>query len=100
MQDYENLAYQELKELHRNIGALLARKKTEALHQLQQQAAILGFSAEDLAPPKLTRGKGAAKYRDPSDPQNVWSGRGKHPAWLKDALEQGRALDEFLVGAD
>lgn len=99
MQDYENLDYQELKELHRNIGALLARKKTEALHQLQQQVAILGFSAEDLAPSKTRPGKAGTKYRDPNDAQNVWSGRGKHPAWLRDKLEQGHALEEFLAAS-
>ncbi|AEF88731.1 histone family protein nucleoid-structuring protein H-NS [Delftia sp. Cs1-4] len=34
-----------------------------------------------------------AKYRD--DKGNAWSGRGPRPRWLREALEQGRTLEEF-----
>lgn len=27
----------------------------------------------------------------------VWGGRGKRPQWLRDALGQGKSLDDFLV---
>ncbi|MFG6432723.1 H-NS family nucleoid-associated regulatory protein [Roseateles sp. LYH14W] len=38
------------------------------------------------------------KYAD--DQGNGWHGVGKRPQWLKDALEGGRSLDDFLVGAN
>jgi DNA-binding protein H-NS len=38
------------------------------------------------------------KYRDPEVLDHTWSGRGKHPAWLKDKLEHGHTLEEFLSG--
>ncbi|MGY2488277.1 H-NS family nucleoid-associated regulatory protein [Cupriavidus sp. CP313] len=41
-------------------------------------------------------GKIAVRYRDSTG--NAWTGRGKRPAWLEQALANGHALDEFLVG--
>lgn len=37
----------------------------------------------------------AARYRD--DKGNAWTGRGPRPRWLRDALEQGKALEDFAV---
>ena len=36
----------------------------------------------------------AIKYRDGD---NLWSGRGSYPRWLREAIEQGRRLEEFAV---
>lgn len=36
------------------------------------------------------------KYADGSG--NTWGGMGKRPEWLRQALEAGKALEEFLVG--
>jgi DNA-binding protein H-NS len=41
--------------------------------------------------------KGPARYRDPANPFNTWSGRGKRPHWLRDYLDQGRLLTDFEV---
>jgi DNA-binding protein H-NS len=35
------------------------------------------------------------KYRKKQG--ETWSGRGRHPKWLKEALRSGRTLDEFAV---
>ena len=39
------------------------------------------------------------KYRNPSNPAEVWSGRGKQPRWVRDQLKTGKRLDEFLIAA-
>lgn len=41
----------------------------------------------------------AAKYRRQTT-GDTWSGRGPRPKWLRDALEAGSALEEFLVRED
>ena len=96
MQDYKTLPFDDLRTLHREIGALIAQRRHEALEQLKQQIVVLGFSADDLLP-KKKRGIGvpAAKYRDPDAPENVWSGRGKHPEWLRNKLREGHSLEQF-----
>ncbi|MBI3346957.1 MAG: H-NS histone family protein [Burkholderiales bacterium] len=38
----------------------------------------------------------AAKFADGAG--NTWGGMGKRPDWLRQALEAGKALEEFLVG--
>jgi hypothetical protein len=38
---------------------------------------------------------GTVKFADGKG--NVWSGRGKHPKWLKDAISSGAKRDDFLV---
>ena len=37
----------------------------------------------------------AVKYRN--DSGGAWVGRGKRPQWLRDALEAGKSLEDFLV---
>lgn len=98
MEDYKNLPFDQLRSLHREIGALIAQRRHEALDQLKEQIALLGFSIDDLAPKrKRASGPVPTRYRDPDAPDNVWSGRGKQPTWLRDKLERGHALDEFAV---
>ena len=98
MEDYKSLPFDELRTLHRAIGALIAQRRHEALEQLKEQIAVLGFSVDDLAPKKRKINAAATvRYRDPEMPEHVWSGRGKHPAWLRVKLDQGHALDEFVI---
>jgi DNA-binding protein H-NS len=100
MQDYRALPFNDLRTLHREIGALIGQKRHEALEQLKQQIAVLGFNVDDLVPKKKrSAGAPSPKYRDPEMLENVWSGRGKYPQWLREKLAQGHTLDEFVAGA-
>lgn len=42
-------------------------------------------------------GKVAPKYRNPDNPAETWTGRGKQPRWLAAHTGNGRSLDEFLI---
>lgn len=97
MTDYKELPFDQLRSLHRDVGALLAQRRHEALEQLREQAQILGFSADDLVPKKGKARNGARKYRDPNDPEKTWGGKGPKPEWLTEALDSGAQLEEFLV---
>lgn len=47
---------------------------------------------------KSTKGtKVAPKYRNPANPGETWSGRGKQPRWLAELTAAGRSLDEFRL---
>src|SRR5262245_32602820 len=40
----------------------------------------------------------AVKYRDPANPENTWTGRGRMPRWMAAASKGGKAKKEdFLV---
>jgi len=45
-------------------------------------------------------GKGrkvAAKYANPEDPSETWTGRGRKPRWLTAKLKDGDKMDKFLI---
>ena len=44
------------------------------------------------------RGKVAPKYRNPSDANQTWTGRGISPAWIK-ALKAAGTLDSAIIAA-
>ena len=47
---------------------------------------------------RSTKGsKVAPKYRNPANPAETWSGRGKHPRWLATAVAGGRKAEDFLI---
>ena len=59
-----------------------------------------GFSLQDLKPsrPSVLAGtKVPAKYRDRSNPANVWSGRGRAPSWFTEALQAGLSPEDMLI---
>lgn len=72
-------------------------------------AASHGYTIEELigvrpvapvvrdAPKRRKRVKLAAKYRDPENKRNTWSGRGRMPAWLAAKAKRGHAAADFLI---
>jgi DNA-binding protein H-NS len=48
---------------------------------------------------KGDKGSVAPKYQNPSDPSQVWSGRGRQPAWFAKALRRrGVTVEDLLIG--
>jgi DNA-binding protein H-NS len=37
------------------------------------------------------------KFRNPDDPSQTWTGRGKQPRWLTAKLRSGKMVDEFRI---
>lgn len=72
--------------------------------EIQRLAASVGRSAEEVlsAANAGKRRKNDAplvvKFRNTVNPDETWSGRGKRPRWLQDALANGASLEEFAVG--
>lgn len=44
-----------------------------------------------------TGAKVPPKYRSPSDPSLIWTGRGRSPAWVKAWVDSGKSMDELLI---
>lgn len=43
-------------------------------------------------------GKVPPKYRNPANPQETWSGRGKPPRWMAAEIAKGKKPEDFLIG--
>jgi DNA-binding protein H-NS len=41
--------------------------------------------------------KGSPRYRNPADSAQTWTGRGRQPRWIAEALASGRSLDDFKI---
>ena len=37
------------------------------------------------------------RYRNPADRGQTWTGRGRQPRWIAEALASGRSLDDFKI---
>lgn len=102
--DLDAMSLEELKALRKDIERAIVsfegRKKAEARVALEAKARELGFSlAEiaDAAPTRKARAPVAAKYAHPENSSVTWSGRGRKPAWIVEALAAGRSINEFLI---
>ncbi|WAT15462.1 H-NS family nucleoid-associated regulatory protein [Xanthomonas fragariae] len=45
----------------------------------------------------LKLGKVPPKYRNPANPQEAWTGRGKQPRWLAELTAAGKKVEDFLI---
>lgn len=107
--DLSKLSIEELETLARDAQAeIVARKEAErerVLQQMRELAGSLGMTLEDvLRQAKRSGGAGGgagggvqAKYRHPDNPDLTWSGRGKRPAWMAEALASGKTLEDLAV---
>jgi DNA-binding protein H-NS len=101
-QDLESMSREELSELRRRVEKALAtvdeRRKAEARAAAERAAREHGYSLDEVVSDQRKSGrKNPPKFRNPEDPRQTWSGRGRQPAWIKEALDEGRSLDEFAI---
>lgn len=100
----EKMSFKELVSLQARVADAIAEKqaseKTELRRKLAELAGQSGFDLTELFGGRSGR-KGAkvpVKYRNPKNPEETWTGRGRKPNWLTAALAKGQKLDSFLVG--
>jgi len=74
-------------------------KATELRARLVALAKAEGFTIDELFGPRQrrTRRPAAPKYRNPADPAQIWSGRGKRPRWFSAALRAGKTEKDLRV---
>lgn len=89
------------KDVERAINSYEARRLADARKALEAKAAELGVSLAEILggkPVKGTKAAVAAKYRNPKNPEETWTGRGRKPRWLVVAMTSvGAKLDDFLI---
>ena len=99
--DLEKMSEKELKELkvkvEKAITTVGARNLANARKAAEEAAMKHGFSLTDLMGGKSTKSKSAAKYRNPADGSQTWSGRGRQPGWIREGLSSGKSLSDFAI---
>ena len=116
MSEYETMSRKELMTLRANIDKAIAavgdRDRRNALKAAEDAVREHGFTLAELGPfvgAGAGGGRGrrrgptegavnAPRYRNPDNPEQTWSGRGRRPRWVHDAEAAGRSLDDLRIG--
>jgi len=85
-------------------AALLDRAKTELAEIDRRRNSLLKLMGEtpvpvpEDKPPRSRDSVNPPKYRNPDNPEQTWSGRGKRPTWVVDYLiEPANLLQDLLI---
>ncbi|WP_026182248.1 H-NS histone family protein [Leeia oryzae] len=105
-----NLSSLSIDELHALVNAIdheiKSRKQSEInslLKTVKDKAQALGMGVDELV--ALLAGKGSkgsktpsiAKYANPANPNQTWTGRGRLPEWYKAALASGKTESDLAI---
>jgi len=101
---------QQIAELNKQRLAILAKTREEDLKTVLQIIADQKITPKELGlvvPDTSTRSDGRklktgkklpAKYRNPANPEQTWSGKGRPPEWFVDYLKVvGQTKDQLLI---
>lgn len=105
--DVSSLSVSQLEALAIQVQEEIARKKAQAkkslIADMEKLAREAGVSLSELfeltADKALAKAKYsvAAKYRNPNNASQTWSGRGRQPLWLAALIAEGKTLQDFAI---
>ena len=122
--DLSTYTLPELRRLQSKVESEIRRRsdvtRRNLIKRMQKMAADEGLSLDDLlegstpasaeAKPATKRGRRpgtktakaakpapVVKYRNPTNPDQGWSGRGRKPQWALDWIAQGKSLDALAA---
>jgi DNA-binding protein H-NS len=100
----EKMSLEELEAHKRELEAAIKgyekKKRADCLAELRAVAKKHGFSLDDFTGGKASKTsgpKGAAKYANPANASQTWTGRGRQPNWVKSALAAGKKLESMAI---
>jgi DNA-binding protein H-NS len=101
-----NLNHTQLEDLIQRARARQEELVKEKASKLREKISALvkaeGFGLDDVFGGAGKRGgvrrKVKPKYRNPADPGQTWTGRGKRPRWYSAALAAGKKEKDLLIG--
>jgi DNA-binding protein H-NS len=103
----DRLSLKELVDLEAKVKKAIALARDRERNELKKKMADLaethGFSVGELF--GVTRGRGpgkgksvgVAKYANPENRSDTWTGRGRKPNWLVERLKKGAKLADFEI---
>jgi DNA-binding protein H-NS len=109
--NFDAMSVDEMWQLHEKISQILSVRLASEKRQLEKRLDQLRREKEmrQTEPMEVSSLKAAPrerrqyprvypKYRNPNEPSETWSGRGKQPRWLAAALKTGHEIEEFAIG--
>ena len=106
--DLGAMSTDEMWQLHTEIGQLLSVRLNSEKRELEKRLTRLrrDYELPQIESAQVERSshqerrrypRVLPKYQNPDEPSETWSGRGKQPRWLTQALKAGHTIDEFVI---
>jgi DNA-binding protein H-NS len=100
--DIDRMTFKELQDLELKIkrakSTAQEKTRTDLKDKVEAMVAAAGFKMSDLFGGRGGKGrKVAAKYVNPDDSTETWTGRGRKPRWLAAKLKSGERIEKFLI---
>lgn len=98
-----SLSLSDLKDLQARVARAIENYEVERLRraraQLDEKAKELGFTLDEIVNVKGGRARAAvrARYANPADRSQTWTGRGRKPRWFTEALASGRTKQSMEI---
>jgi len=97
----DNLSFEELERLKGGIDKTIEQKKQLELLELREQIDQLieqsPFTLEEVLDARKIRKPVPPKYRNPNDPSQTWTGRGRRPRWVEEFLDNDGDMADLEI---
>ncbi|KJV24427.1 KorB protein [Aquitalea magnusonii] len=97
------LSFTQLQELHVKVTEAIEQQqaavKADAKKQILELAKAHGLSLDEVLSKSAPAARKTveAKYRNPNDASQTWTGRGRKPAWVQAQLDEGFSLEDLAI---
>jgi DNA-binding protein H-NS len=106
--DLSNMSSAQLRDLGKQLERELKKResedRTKAREQILAIAQSVGVPVKELIGNGLRASKGrksggtvAARFRNPADASQQWTGRGRQPKWVKEWVDAGKSIDGLRI---
>lgn len=99
----KSASIEELQALIKQAQDEIEYKKIDEIETVRSEwfakASQLGMQPEEILQysGRKRKSTGKPKYRNPNNPEQTWTGHGKKPGWLKQAVENGADQESFRI---
>jgi DNA-binding protein H-NS len=97
----KSMSIEKLRDLKSKVDAAihthLVGRRRELESELSKLSRFEGGRGSGKSARGGARGPVAAKYRNPANPTETWSGRGLPPRWMAAQIKSGKKREDFLI---
>jgi DNA-binding protein H-NS len=95
--EFSSMSTDELWQLYEQVSSNLFKRIQAEKAELEERLRKLGaVSTQSRRPYPPVH----PKYKNPNNPAEVWSGRGRQPRWVREQLKTGKSLDQLLIASN
>lgn len=103
MVDLNEMSLEDLKKLQKDVTKAIDTYEERAIKAARAEMDAIarqhGLTLEKVLAktPSMARKPVPPKYANPVDSDQTWTGRGRKPKWVVDALENGKSLEDLTI---